>query len=313
MNAKNEFFADDLSDLLGNGDPIVSTPRQLPQDEAFARIRQSGTGLVPAAKAFEVTCQACGGSGVWRGTYKTGPCFKCAGKGKLSRKTAPAVLERAQERRQEAKEAVRQEAAPQIAWLQSKLAQNGLPEGYGKMLGDFLARLQNGQPLSDGQLAVIAKGQARDAEYAAKRQGAAQERAQAAPSVDASKIIEAFQRGAQAGVKHLKLRFQGFTIVQARAFDGLLVKTGPLNIGKVEGGKFVAFRACTPEQAAAVLLVLADPAAAANAYGLQTGSCCVCGRELTNAESVQGGIGPICGRRLGWTPGGLIAKAGVDF
>lgn len=36
----------------------------------------------------------------------------------------------------------------------------------------------------------------------------------------------------------------------------------------------------------------------AQAYGRQTGVCCVCGAELTNPVSVQAGIGPICGGRL---------------
>jgi hypothetical protein len=28
--------------------------------------------------------------------------------------------------------------------------------------------------------------------------------------------------------------------------------------------------------------------------GHQTGTCCICGRELTNPESISMGIGPIC-------------------
>jgi hypothetical protein len=32
----------------------------------------------------------------------------------------------------------------------------------------------------------------------------------------------------------------------------------------------------------------------AKAYGRQTGSCCQCGRELTNESSIAAGIGPIC-------------------
>lgn len=32
-------------------------------------------------------------------------------------------------------------------------------------------------------------------------------------------------------------------------------------------------------------------------YGKKFGTCCLCGRELTNAESVELGIGPICRER----------------
>lgn len=41
-----------------------------------------------------------------------------------------------------------------------------------------------------------------------------------------------------------------------------------------------------------------DPLAAALEYGKSSGSCCVCGRFLTNPTSVEEGIGPICSGRL---------------
>jgi len=37
-----------------------------------------------------------------------------------------------------------------------------------------------------------------------------------------------------------------------------------------------------------------NPAKVASAYGKQTGSCCFCARELTDARSVSVGYGPIC-------------------
>lgn len=43
----------------------------------------------------------------------------------------------------------------------------------------------------------------------------------------------------------------------------------------------------------------ADPKAAMLVQGTRTGSCCICGRELTDPESVALGIGPICGGRWG--------------
>ena len=36
----------------------------------------------------------------------------------------------------------------------------------------------------------------------------------------------------------------------------------------------------------------------AKAWGLQTGTCCVCARTLTDPESVEQGIGPVCAGRL---------------
>jgi hypothetical protein len=36
----------------------------------------------------------------------------------------------------------------------------------------------------------------------------------------------------------------------------------------------------------------------AGAMGRKFGFCCICGRTLTNPESVEAGIGPVCGGRL---------------
>lgn len=46
--------------------------------------------------------------------------------------------------------------------------------------------------------------------------------------------------------------------------------------------------------------IAADPKAASLAYGRELGHCGVCGRTLTNPESIDAGIGPICAGRMGW-------------
>jgi hypothetical protein len=43
-----------------------------------------------------------------------------------------------------------------------------------------------------------------------------------------------------------------------------------------------------------------DPAAALKAHGIATGSCGCCGRELTDPQSIERGIGPICWERGGF-------------
>lgn len=43
-----------------------------------------------------------------------------------------------------------------------------------------------------------------------------------------------------------------------------------------------------------------DPQAAMLRYGQEIGSCGHCGRTLTNEESRQYGIGPICRGKMGW-------------
>jgi hypothetical protein len=48
----------------------------------------------------------------------------------------------------------------------------------------------------------------------------------------------------------------------------------------------------------ALLAIAADPMAAAIRHGQLEGQCSCCGRKLTNATSVELGIGPIC--RANW-------------
>ena len=55
-----------------------------------------------------------------------------------------------------------------------------------------------------------------------------------------------------------------------------------------------------PDDIKEVLLEAAgDPLTAAVRYGKETGSCSCCGRDLTNAESIRLGIGPICREKFG--------------
>lgn len=44
----------------------------------------------------------------------------------------------------------------------------------------------------------------------------------------------------------------------------------------------------------------AGPKAASIRYGKELGSCGVCGRTLTNPESIERGIGPVCSDKMGW-------------
>ena len=50
----------------------------------------------------------------------------------------------------------------------------------------------------------------------------------------------------------------------------------------------------------AVKVLLGDPKAASKAYARESKHCGVCNRELTNPESIEAGIGPVCAERNGW-------------
>ena len=152
--------------------------------------------------------------------------------------------------------------------------------------------------LTDRQREAVERIMARDVERARPRQ---------APSLlDATTIQAAFDRSIRAaeadgeGIKWLRIRAEGLTFSPATRFPGTIyVKEGQTYLGKIVEGKFHRTRECTDEQTAKVAEVAKDPAAAARAYGLRTGSCSICGRELTNADSRARGIGPICAGRMG--------------
>lgn len=44
-----------------------------------------------------------------------------------------------------------------------------------------------------------------------------------------------------------------------------------------------------------------DPRAAAIRYGKELGRCSICHRTLTDPDSINAGIGPVCARRRGWS------------
>lgn len=55
----------------------------------------------------------------------------------------------------------------------------------------------------------------------------------------------------------------------------------------------------TAEMRESLVEANADPVAAAKAYGKLTGRCSVCGRTLTDPNSVEQGIGPVCLSHMG--------------
>lgn len=46
--------------------------------------------------------------------------------------------------------------------------------------------------------------------------------------------------------------------------------------------------------------IIADPQAAAAAYGHLVGRCGICNRKLEQKDSVERGIGPVCAGKVGW-------------
>lgn len=60
----------------------------------------------------------------------------------------------------------------------------------------------------------------------------------------------------------------------------------------------VCYSALHPELEPVLTEATADPVAAAQAYGRDTGACACCGRTLTDPVSIWAAIGPVCLERL---------------
>lgn len=150
--------------------------------------------------------------------------------------------------------------------------------------------------LTQGQVDAVRRSLSQGPAAApAQRQGAA---------IEIGRIEEAFDHAREQGLKRLRLHLDSFKFKPAGDNSankgGIYVTEGEAYLGKVLGGKFLRTRECSDEQEKRIVAAAADPAAAAKAYGQRTGTCCVCGRELTAEESIERFIGPICASKYGF-------------
>jgi hypothetical protein len=84
-------------------------------------------------------------------------------------------------------------------------------------------------------------------------------------------------------------RWKGYTFVK-------------LGTGGPHGGELHWQRLSFKNTAAILGKIIADtPEAAAKRFGKEIGRCGMCGRTLTNPESIERGIGPVCAGNSGWS------------
>jgi hypothetical protein len=253
-------------------------------------------------------CGKCGGTGFWAGygdCMGDRSCTRCKGRGYLVFRFTKSERDR---RRQAA--TARAERKTQAA-LDSFAAEHPLVWGWlnaeaprFEFAQSMLDALRKWGKLTERQLAAALKCAEQSAERQAKWQAQrAVEKAQAqAVPIDA--IESAFERAKAAGIKWPKLRLDSFVFSPAgqagKNPGAVYVKEGDTYLGKVFGGKLFKSRDCTSDQENRIVAAATDPAAAAIAYGKRFGACSVCGRELSNQESIDLGIGPVCAERFGF-------------
>lgn len=257
-------------------------------------------------KMWPETCAACKGRGKfvsWGGRV-VGDCYRCKGAGKRSFRTAPEVRERARERSAERKvenadanwTAFAAEYPALSEWMTTRAPRF-------EFAASMMQAVRQWGRLTEKQLATVTRLAQADADRKAQV-------ASRSVDVDASKIVEAFDHARSSGLSRIKINLtstDGFTFVVTPAGatssnpGALYVKSDDSEyLGKIVEGRFVPVRACGDERRDAFVQVASDPLAAAVAYGRLTGSCSCCGRELTAADSVAAGIGPICAGKMGW-------------
>lgn len=114
------------------------------------------------------------------------------------------------------------------------------------------------------------------------------------------KILAVFAAPLRNGAKRASLRAGGITISLARNHPGTLyIKHEGDYAGKITpAGKYK--RVGDFDASGLLAEVERDPKEAAVAYGRATGRCSVCGRELTDPESIAKSLGPICEQLMGW-------------
>lgn len=304
MNKRQDDLNDDLSDLLGLGPRKAQADVKLPPASYQA----------PTAIHTE-RCRACAGSGIFRGYSgrAVGQCRACNGKGQLEFKTSGAQRAKAKVQRTERKarkgvEALNAFKAEQPA-IYDWLVTAGRP-GF-DFPASMLEAITKYGYLTEKQQAACERLSAK----ANEDKAATQARIEAAPVADTAgidRLKAAFDKAAAytaakakgLTVRNPRITIGGLTISPAKANSknpgALYVKGADRSyLGKIQHGKFIASRDCTPEQQTQVLAFVADPAEAAKVYGQETGVCCVCNAELRSEWRLKG-IGPVCATKFGW-------------
>lgn len=285
--------------------------------DLFADLVDDLNALAPVAverpaKLFRETCGKCHGSGIWTGHGDcTGDrsCTICKGHGYVEFRTSADERRKNREAAARAKQREVEKLVAKVAEWQAQHAAEfeWMSEAAGRgfeFAQSLLESLNKFGSLTEKQLAAVEKCVAssneRKAQWAAERAA----REAAAPQVDSTRLEESFATARANGLKWPRITMNSMIIKPAGAESknagALYVKQNEQYLGKVMNGRFLKVRECSPEQEAQVVALINDPKGAAEAYGRLTGQCCICNRELTNSESVERGIGPICAGKFGW-------------
>ena len=163
-----------------------------------------------------------------------------------------------------------------------------------KFCNDMLNAIERWGSLTTNQLNACTKAVARQKAEAA-----------GAVAIDVTMIEKALKTARSNGIKRPKLILNAFKFTMASSTGSnpgaVYVRQGEEYLGKIMGGKLICAEVCGEERKQVIVALAANPLAAATAHGLRTGVCSCCGRALTDKNSVELGIGPICASKYGWS------------
>ena len=248
-------------------------------------------------------CTQCAGTGRYCGVrvhQEKTHCFACKGLGYFKKSASErfASREKAKARKLSAIETAKEifnEANPGLIASASEIA------SWHTFAATMLTAFDQYGALTENQTralrASLEKVQARNAERAERN-------ATNSGNVSVSKIVTLFET---ANKRLKKPVYRAAELVlslapAAGANAGAVYVKSPAGdyLGKIKGEKFIAASAATADTLPALQKIAQDPKGEAVRYGRLTGSCCCCGRQLTDPVSVEMGIGPICAENWGF-------------
>jgi len=285
-------FDDDFEDTALE----ATTPTTTEEIRKAAHIVNGGTE--------QFKCPACHGTGAFHsytGRY-VGPCYKCKGKGNISKGQAAAIKGKETKRRNI--EDWQETHAAEIAYMRKRAVKSEFYQSFVEKLGEY-------GTLTENQLALVQRDMAKDAEfYAAKKK-------EREATVDTAAIKALFAKAVDNAVRKPVFRAEKITVSKAPDHGqnpGCLYVTDTETdtfYGTIRGNTFEARREATPEVYEALQVLAADPEKAAIGYARKFKRCFSCGNTLRNPVSVLAVIGPICAEH--WGLEGLRDAAAEEY
>lgn len=285
-------MSDNPYDELAALDDFDQLPASTPHSDGHVRTGTVESTISESKVArYEEPCKACRGSGRFY-SYTgrlVGPCFKCKGKGVRYFKQPAEVREKARKQAQLRRErAAADKAGKGADWLRVNPECRDWLQSRSERGNEFAQSLLSGL-IKFGRLTVpqetaLRQAVTRDLE---KDKARAAEQAAADEAGFSLREIPTGRYAIEVGGETLLVQLDN--VDRGKWAGWVFVKGEDGRLGNQKPGH--SYRGKYPEELAALA---ADPLAAAVAYGRYTGSCCICGRELTNPVSIEAGIGPIC-------------------